>query len=114
LLAFNSHDFADLNNNAASCQELTAEFSTSTNVPSLPVTHLELYVGAPIMLLHNINCGQGLCNGSRMTVTCTIQHCVEVRLSGCKLNGQYHLLYRCKLTLTKNLFFLLTHVQFPV
>lgn len=113
LLVFDSHDSADLNDNAAGREELTAEFLASTNVAGLPLAHLELRVGAPIMLPRNIDPSQGLCNGSRMTVTRAARHCIEVRLNGGEFNSRYRLLYRCKLTSTKDLFFSLSRTQFP-
>ena len=60
----NSNDEADLNENALGREELTAEFLNSLNHSSLPLSRLELRIGAPIILMRNLDLKQGLCNGT--------------------------------------------------
>jgi len=57
------------------------------------------------MLLHNLDPSQGLCNGTRLLITCTSIHVLE----GCILGGEHDgkpmliphiILYSCKSDLT--------------
>lgn len=45
------------------------EYLNSLEFPGLPAHRLCLKVGVPIMLLRNLNQKEGLCNGTRLTVT---------------------------------------------
>jgi len=83
----NSNDEADLNENAQGREELTAEFLNSLSHSSLPLSRLELRIGAPIMLMRNLDPKQGLCNGTRMTVTRITRHYMEVRINGGDFDG---------------------------
>jgi len=44
----------------------TTEFLNSINASGLPLAHLTLKPGCPLMLLRNINPTNGLCNGTHM------------------------------------------------
>ncbi|RIA04389.1 hypothetical protein BRARA_K01375, partial [Brassica rapa] len=46
-----------------------SEYLNSLEFPGLPNHRLCLKVGAPVMMLRNLNQDQGLCNGTRMVVT---------------------------------------------
>ncbi|GJY59729.1 DNA helicase [Tanacetum coccineum] len=48
-----------------------AEYLNSLNFAGFPPHRLELKVGAPIILLRNLNISGGLCNGTRLIVTQT-------------------------------------------
>src|SRR5205807_7366797 len=50
-------------------EHIPAEFLQSLECSSLPPSRLTLKIGAPIILLQNLNPKQGLCNGTRMVVT---------------------------------------------
>jgi PIF1-like helicase/Helicase len=65
-----------------------AEYLQSIVSGGLPLAHLKLKVGAPVMLLCNISPAQGLCNGSRMIVAQMKQRVIEVRLLGGDHAGQ--------------------------
>uniref|UniRef100_A0A0D3EDL6 ATP-dependent DNA helicase n=2 Tax=Brassica oleracea var. oleracea TaxID=109376 RepID=A0A0D3EDL6_BRAOL len=45
------------------------EYLNSLEFPGLPAHKLRLKVGVPVMLLHNLNQKEGLCNGTRLIVT---------------------------------------------
>ncbi|CAG8797277.1 21607_t:CDS:1, partial [Cetraspora pellucida] len=56
------------------------EYLHSLNKSGLPPHKLSLKIGASIMLLHNINPSEGLCNGTRL-ICCTFsQHVIEVQV----------------------------------
>lgn len=56
------------------------EYLNTFNFPGLPLHRLELKVGAPIMLLRNINLVGGLCNGTRMIVTQLLTRIIEAEI----------------------------------
>jgi hypothetical protein len=114
LLSFDSYDEADLNDNAAGREELTAEFLHSLNAASLPRVRLDLRLRAPVILLRNLDPIQGLCNGTRLTVTRATRRCLEVRINGGDFDRQHRLIYRCKLSTSESLHFTLTRLQFPI
>ena len=66
LLSADSVHFDDpgMNNH----QPYPMEYLNSLVSSSLPLAHLELKVGCPIMLLRNLDPKQGLCNGTRLKV----------------------------------------------
>ena len=81
----------------------------------LPLSVLRLKIGAPVMLLRNLDPLHGLCNGTRMTVLRASTRCLEVRLNGGSFDGEKRLIYRTKLTSNETDFhFQLTRFQFPV
>ena len=49
-------------------QPYSVEFLKSLVSSSLPLAHLALKVGCPIMLLQNLDALKGLCNGTRLRV----------------------------------------------
>ena len=58
----------------------TPEFLNSLRLSGLPNHSLTLKVGAPVMLLWNIDHSLGLCNGTRLIITRLTNHIVEARI----------------------------------
>ena len=58
------------------------EYLNKINCSGLPLAKLSLKVGCPVMVLQNINPGDGVCNGSYGILTC---HELEVQL----LSGEH-------------------------
>ncbi|GJV27623.1 DNA helicase [Tanacetum coccineum] len=56
------------------------EYLTSLNFAGFPPHRLELKVGAPIILLRNLNISGGLCNGTRLIVTQLLSKVIEARI----------------------------------
>ena len=93
----------------------TTEFLNSINGSGLPYHQLRLKIGAPIMLLRNIDKSIGLCNGTRLVVTRMSQRVIEgVVLSG-KAAGLKVLIARYVITPSDSkLPFSFQRRQFPV
>ena len=95
--------------------QLPAEYLQSLNLASLPPSKLKLKVGAPVILLRNLYPKEGLCNGTRMTVTRMHRWCIEVQILGGQFDGTVKVLPRIKLSTTEGeLPFILTRKQFPI
>ena len=76
---------------------------------------LYLKIGAPVILLRNISTKEGLCNGTRLTITRLGRSCIGGIILGGQFDGEFRLLPRIKLTtLEGDLPFILTRKQFPV
>jgi ATP-dependent exoDNAse (exonuclease V) alpha subunit len=56
------------------------EYLNSINCSGLPLSKLKLKVGCPVMVLRNLNPGEGVCNGTRAVVTRLSNRVLEVRL----------------------------------
>ena len=56
------------------------EYLNSINCSGLPLHNLQLKVGCPVMILQNLNPGDGVCNGSRGVVTRMSNRVLEVWL----------------------------------
>nr|GEV47092.1 DNA helicase [Tanacetum cinerariifolium] len=57
-----------------------SEYSNSLNFVRFPPHRLELKVGAPIILLRNLNISGGLCNGTQLIVTQLLSKVIEARI----------------------------------
>ncbi|WZY93306.1 hypothetical protein YC2023_065635 [Brassica napus] len=72
----------------------TQEYLNSIKISGLPNHDLKLKIGAPIMLLRNIDPKGGLCNGTRLLVTQLANHVIQAKfITGDKV-GQKVLLPR--------------------
>ncbi|XP_028766672.1 uncharacterized protein LOC114724484 [Neltuma alba] len=93
----------------------TTEFLNTINSSGLPPHKLILKVGAPIMLLRNIDQAAGLCNGTRLIVSHLGKNVIEgVTLNGCSIS-QKVLLHRMDMNPSESRWpFRLRRRQFPV
>ncbi|CAG8582967.1 4230_t:CDS:2 [Acaulospora morrowiae] len=78
----------------------TTDFLNSLKFGGLPPHELKLKVGAPIILLRNINTTDGLCNGTRLIVRFLQRHIIEAEPITGKLTGQIIFLPRITLSPT--------------
>jgi hypothetical protein len=98
-----------------SLHELPVEQLQSIDLPSIPLSQLDLKIGSPIILLRNLCPREGLCNGTRMVVTGLRTYCIEARLLGGDFDGQLRVIPRIKLSATdESLGIPLSRKQFPV
>ncbi|CEI98201.1 hypothetical protein RMCBS344292_12316 [Rhizopus microsporus] len=75
-----STDTADIND-ADGLHTIPAEYLQSLDPSDLPPLQLEQKVGAPVMLLGNIDPARGLCNGTRLIVMHIGQYMLRGRLA---------------------------------
>ena len=59
---------------------MPAEFLNSITVSGLPLSHLTLKVGSPLMLLYNLDPSNDLCNGTHLILTRFKPHFLECRI----------------------------------
>ena len=64
------------------------EFLNTINVGGLPLAHLTLKPGCPVMLLRNLDPENGLCNGTRMIIVNIRPRILECRILGGSHAGQ--------------------------
>ncbi len=97
-------------------QQYPVEFLNSLSTSGLPLAHLTLKPGCPIMLLRNIDPANGLCNGSRLILMDVKLHVLQCRiLTAGKHAGKVVFIPRIALTPSEEeLPIRLTRRQFPV
>jgi hypothetical protein len=89
-------------------QNIPVEFLHSLNASGLPVAHLHIKLGCPVILLHNINKKHRLCNGTWAVITQMSNHLLQVRVLTGDHAGETALIPR--ITLTPSL----TNVNFTI
>jgi DNA helicase Pif1-like protein len=80
-------------------QEATSEFLRTVDVPGIPPSVLSLKVGAPVMLMRNMNPRVGLCNGTRLIITRLGRKVIEGRILTGDHKGSLHCIPRIPLSL---------------
>lgn len=96
---------------------LPVEFLHSLNASGLPLAHLQLKIGCPIIILRNLAQRLGLCNGSRATVLQISNRVLQVRLMGGEHDGEVAFIPRITLSPSDkdtNFGIKLKRRQFPV
>ncbi|KAF7807564.1 uncharacterized protein G2W53_039725 [Senna tora] len=93
----------------------TTGFMNTISGSGLPYHQLKLKVGAPIMLLRNIDKSVGLCNGTRLTVKRLCTHVIEASILSGKHAGERFIIARMVITPSDSrLPFKFQRRQFPV
>ena len=91
------------------------EYLNSINSSGIPLAHLRLKVGCPIMILRNLDPSNGLCNGTRATLVKCKRHVLEVKLLTGEFKGRTAFIPRIKLSPpTEAIGFHLVRKQFPI
>jgi len=92
-----------------------AEYLNSLNLSGLPPHDLRLKIGAPVMLLLNIDPVRGHCNGTRYIVRQIQNRYIEAQIKGGEYDSNTLLIPRVELSPTDAcLLFTLKRRQFPV
>src|SRR5437762_13713546 len=63
------------------------EYLNTINLSNLPPHELKLKIGAPVILLRNLNPSAGLCNGTRLRIARISQRVIECEILGGKHAG---------------------------
>jgi hypothetical protein len=85
------------------------------DISGLPLANLRLKIGAPVMILRNLDPANGLCNGTRCTVSRFFKRALEIKLSDPNLAMPYRTIFPIALsTSAGELPFILTRKQFPL
>lgn len=91
------------------------EYLNSLTIPGLPLHDLRLKVGAPIILLRNLDAAAGLCNGTRLLLLQVGRRCLQARILMGDHRGKTVLIPRIALdSVTKALPVKFQRLQFPV
>ena len=81
----------------------------------MSLQELKLKKGVIVMLLRNLNIGQGLCNGTRLKITRMFDHCVEGEILTGNSKGNLAVIPRIKLiSNTTKIPFKLARIQLPL
>jgi len=94
---------------------ITSKFLNSLSTSRLPNQRIKLKIGAPIMLLRNLDQAEGLCNGSRLIVTRIANHVIGAKLITRNKDGQEVYIPRMSMSPSQSPWpFKLIRKQFPI
>lgn len=95
---------------------MTTELLNSIDVTGVPEHNLKLKIGAPMMLIRNLNVKEGLCNGTRLIFLGMVRkYLMQVRVVGGPFNNKVVELPRIKFTVkSSQLPFTFIRQQYPV
>ena len=101
--------------NSDNSHHYPVEFLSSINVSGLPLAHLALKPGCPLMLLHNLDPANGLCNGTHMVLLKVRMMILRCRILGGNHTGNVIFIPRMTLEPSSEGHPIeLSHHQFPV
>ncbi|XP_058746518.1 uncharacterized protein LOC131619442 [Vicia villosa] len=96
-------------------EHVTPEFLNALKTSGLPNHSIKLKVGATIMLMRNLDQSEGLCNGTRLTVTRLAAHVIEAKIISGKNIGNLFYIPRMSLSPSQSPWpFKLVRRQFPI
>ncbi|XP_058764879.1 uncharacterized protein LOC131638334 [Vicia villosa] len=102
-------------NNFDGYEHVTPEFLHALKTSGLPNHSIKLKVGATIMLMRNLDQSEGLCNGTRLTVTRLANHVIEAKIISGKNVGNIIYIPRMSLSPSQSPWpFKLVRRQFPI
>lgn len=90
------------------------EFLNKLSVSGLPEHKLELKVGCPVLLLRNLNPGEGLCNGTKLLIRGLFRNVIQAEICTGKNCGSIVLIPRIQHNSNVGLPFTLKRRQFPI
>ena len=95
--------------------DIPQEFLRTLTPSSLPLSELKMKIGCPLILLRNLDPGNGLCNGTRMILLQTYRRFLEVIIMGGDHHGEKAFIPRIILKPSSHQYpFTLKRRQFPV